>query len=1167
MTDTDQPGRQDWGVTWRETRRWTETTLSYRFTPHFHPYADALLERLANGSVRTLQEADTAPSPSGGVLPNGRPRPELYQELFQAAAAYKPTGLVPAQSVPPPGSSAPPRPLWPVAELDFSLDGAYSVYNWELFFHIPVTIAVHLSRNGRFEDAQRWFHFVFDPTTDENGPAPQRFWKTAPFRTTDVESIDVLLTNLSALADEELFRSTLLAIQEWQRDPFRPHLVARLRPSAYMAYTFMAYLDNLIAWGDALFAQDTGESVAEATQLYVLAANLLGTRPQQVPTKGTTAPQTYASLRQRRLDAFSNAMVTLETTLPFARLPVAGSAPATGGAGALGALGQTLYFCVPPNEKLLGYWDTVADRLFKIRNSLSLAGVFRQLPTFDPPIDPALLARAAAAGLDAAAIVAGVNQPAPLVRFQTLLAKAGELCQEVKGLGAALLSAIEKQDGEALGMLRAQHEVSTLELARTVKFAQWQEAVKSREALEVSISTARARHTNYQRLLGVPEGDISYEDLTALDVAGLATGRFTSHEPVVEPGDVDVDIDPSAQTPGGGPAGGHKISSHEASELKLLHVAQLLNDIALGLDQGGAAMNMIPDTVIRAAPFGVGTGIEFGGVNIAGLLSGLAAASRGVSARLGYEASRAAKVGGYARREQEWQFQRDAAAGELTGLNKQLRAAQIREFVARREVDNQDRQIRNAKEVQAFLAGEKPAGKVTTTAYYALLRREVRGLYNQCYELAVETARKAERALRNELGDPTLSFIRPSYLAGPEGLLAGEKLHLDLRRMELAHLDLNRREYELTKHVSLLQLDPAALMTLRVSGRCTFAVPEECFDLDTPGHYFRRLRSVAISIPCVTGPYTGIACSVRMLRSRVRTSPLLPERSYPPREDGETRFDDQLGSTEAIVTSTGTNDGGLFDGSGGDGRLLPFEYRGVISEWELELPSGPRPFDYDTITDLVMTLRYTAREGGRALRQAASDHLLARLGEGTAAGSVRLLSVRHEFPTAWSAFKATTAGNGTPASEAASTPARPRASLAFSLRPEHYPFLAAGRPIRLVGITVLAKPMAAASGMTSLQVSDLPVDPAPPPAGEPSTQDSVAAQVAVLTQADGMDGYLRGELGVVPPGVTLPAGQRPWLALPHAVGELRLCLPTTQLRDIVLLLHWRAADGEAESPR
>jgi hypothetical protein len=50
--------------------------------------------------------------------------------------------------------------------------------------------------------------------------------------------------------------------------PFRPHLIARHRQSAYMVKTVTAYLDNLIDWGDALFRQDTEESVNEATRIY-----------------------------------------------------------------------------------------------------------------------------------------------------------------------------------------------------------------------------------------------------------------------------------------------------------------------------------------------------------------------------------------------------------------------------------------------------------------------------------------------------------------------------------------------------------------------------------------------------------------------------------------------------------------------------------------------------------------------------------------------------------------------------------------------------------------------------------------------------------------------------------------------------------------------------------
>src|SRR6266702_5397942 len=194
--------------------------------------------------------------------------------------------------------------------------GAYSAYNWELFFHVPLILAIHLSKNQRFEEAQQWFHYIFNPTDDSVGPTPERFWKVKPFQHTDIKQIEEILINLSSGDDFPLQQETINNIGAWKDAPLRPHVIARYRQSSYMFKTVMAYLDNLIAWGDTLFRQDTGESINEATQLYVLAANILGPRPQSVPKKGSVRPQTYANLRHD-LDEFGNALQKLETNVAF----------------------------------------------------------------------------------------------------------------------------------------------------------------------------------------------------------------------------------------------------------------------------------------------------------------------------------------------------------------------------------------------------------------------------------------------------------------------------------------------------------------------------------------------------------------------------------------------------------------------------------------------------------------------------------------------------------------------------------------------------------------------------------------------------------------------------------------------------------------------------------
>lgn len=999
-----------------------ERELSYTFATHFHPYVSELVTRLIRQSIPGLQAADTEyernVDGSPVKLPDGKPRPKLYEELF-TATRYQPTALVPKDD----------DHAYPVKDLDFSSNGAYAVYNWELFYHVPLTVAIHLSKNQRFEEAQRWLHYIFDPTDDSNDPAPTRFWKVKPFQSSEVELIEDVLTNLADGFDAQLQATTIDSIHAWQAAPFRPHVIARYRPTAYMFKAVMAYLDNLIDWGDSLFRQDTGESINEATQIYVLAANLLGPRPQPVPRKGTIRPQTYANLRDD-LDEFGNALRELELDIPFDRLPNPARASANDQITSAASIGRVLYFCVPHNEKLLSYWDTVADRLYKIHNSLNLQGIFRQLPLFEPPIDPALLARAAAAGLDVGAILNGLNQPLPLVRFQLLVQKAAEICQEVKSLGANLLSAIEKEDNEALALLRARHESQILAMVETVKFAQWQEATKTREGLEVALTNATQRYIYYERQLGKKEQEITLPALEELDSAGLGKLKFSASEPQITARSIEIDI---AQDLAG--AAGKMISSYEAEELSQLQAAHNKQQSAMMNDLMSSNMAMIPEFGAQAQPFGAGAAVKFGGMFLAKMMAMMAAADRMAAEQSTYNATKNAKIGGYARREQEWAYQSNLVAGEISQIFKQLRAAQIREYSAEREYHNHQAQIRHAQEIEGFLKGEetlignKNHKKVSTQSLYTWMKREVRGLYGQVYQFAFDIAKKAERALQHELGNPALTYLQFGYMAGKEGLLAGEKLYLDIKRMEMAYHDLNQREYELTKHVSLLQVAPLALLQLRTTGRCTVALPEELFDMDGPGHYFRRIKSVAVSIPCITGPYTGVNCTLTLLKSAIRKSALL-DGDYARQGAEDERFSDHFGSLQSIVTSSGQNDSGLFETNLRDERYLPFELSGVISEWQLELPAEVRQFDYDTISDVILHLRYTAREAGGLLRVGAVENLKKQIGDAQAAGSVRLFSVRHEFPTEWARFK-----------RASAQPAE----LTLEFREEHFPYWSKGR--------------------------------------------------------------------------------------------------------------------------
>jgi hypothetical protein len=991
---------------------------------------DGTVVTLAAKSPATLPDRTSATLAAVGQvrLMGGAAKPELYDGIF-SPARYAPTGMV--------------QTPYPVKDLDFSTGGAYSVYNWELFYHVPLTLAIQLSKNQRHEEAQRWFHYIFDPTDDSQGPTPERFWKVKPFQLANVKRIEEVLVNLSTGDDLALQSETKDSIAKWKESPFRPHAVARHRQSAFMFKAVMAYLDNVISWGDSLFRQDTRETINEATQMYVLSANILGPRPQPVPKKGTLTPRTYAQL-QPVLDRFSNALLDLEADVPFDISPHPTETSDFGSFNAAGNLGKALYFCVPRNDKLLSYWDTVADRLFKIRNSLNLQGIFRQLPLWAPPIDPGLLAKAAAAGLDIGAIVSGASLPLPLVRFQFLIQKAIEMAQEVKSLGGSLLSAMEKEDNEAMSILRARHEREILALSEMVKYSQWQEAIKTMEGLEVSLKNAVQRYVHYERLLGESEGDIGKrapDSIEDADKAGLQNLKFKAKEPTVADRRIDIDIAQDS----GGLSGGRKLSSHELEELDQLSSAQSLQTAASVVDTIGSVLAMLPQFRTEVKPFGVGGSLEWGGSTLHNVMSATSSVLRALSAKDSYDANMAAKAGSYSRREQEWEYQSNLAAGEITQVYKQLRAAQIREAIAKREWDNHKKQIRNAEEIERFLRDDR-TGKKANKDLYAWMRREVKGLYGQCFEFAFDLARKAERALQIELGQSSESFVQYTYREGKEGFLAGEKLHLDLKRMEMAYHDLNVREIELTKSISLLQLDPVALLGLRTAGKCEFEVPESLFDLDCPGQYFRRIRSVALSIPCLTGPYASVNCRLTQVSSTIRKDSTGDD--YPRQGTEDPRFEDYHSSLQSIVTSSAQNDGGLFEVSLRDERRLPFELTGAVSRWRLELtsPEELRSFDPQTISDVVLHLRMTAREGGEMLRDSAVAHLDDLISEAQAAGTVRLFSVRNEFPTEWKKLtSAKIAGNVK------------TAPLELQFKKEHYPFWCQNRIKSVLKIELFAQ--------------------------------------------------------------------------------------------------------------
>jgi hypothetical protein len=452
---------------------------------------------------------------------------------------------------------------------------------------------------------------------------------------------------------------------------------------------------------------------------------------------------------------------------------------------------------------------------------------------------------------------------------------------------------------------------------------------------------------------------------------------------------------------------------------------------AAGVEAGAAVMGFLPGLNVDVHFWGVGADSKITSGEFFSNVGRAVSAGFQIFAQIEEDRGRnASKTASYERRADEWLLQYNLAVHELIQIGRQILASLIAERVAHHEYRSIQQQIANSQEVDQILRD-----KFTNEDLYLWMQGEISRLYYEYYRFAFDTARKAERTMKQELMRPELDaqdFVKFNYWdGGRKGLLSGEALYLDVKRMEMAYLDNNKRELELTRHVSLRQLDPLALLTLKATGTCSVTVPEWLYDRDCPGHYLRRIKNVAISIPCVVGPYASVNCTLSLLRSSLRKSSALVDGEYARQGVEDNRFVDYIGTIQSIVTSSASSDTGMFETNLRDERFLPFEGAGAESTWKLELPNDYRAFDYATISDVILHIRYTARKGVEAAEvKATLDELFQQASQSNLA---ILFSLRHDFPTEWSAFVNSTN------------------DFTVRIRRDHFPYFSQGETITVSG--------------------------------------------------------------------------------------------------------------------
>lgn len=790
---------------------------------------------------------------------------------------------------------------YPAPMVDFVWGGANAMYNWELFFYVPMLIAEKMIAEQSYEEALLWLQLVFDPRERYSAyektkhfihalPKGARYWKFLPFfANKDADKSVLEMLGLPTKRDKLPDRSALSSlVDKWKNDPFNPHLIARYRNVAYQKYVVMKYLDVLIGWGDQEFEKDTTESVNLAIQFYVLAAELLGPKNPDAPEPEAESPLTANDLLSKT-DDLGNAFIEYENyaLVGKSRAKTLSIRAMDAKARRTGNIVESMfYFSVPRNDTLFSYWDTIADRLYKIRNSLNIQGVKRTLALFAPPIDPGLMVKAQAMGLSIDSILSSSEAKLPIYRFRVIVKLAVDMAKDACQMGRDLLGILEKQDAEQLQVFKAKCDKAVVAESKAVHEME----VKSLEAEKVRLEekkTAKQNTSKKQKAM-------------------------------------------------------HLVSMAEKKYQKLMEKVAKIQETVEKVRNIASATFKIPDfkygSVINA--FG-GPRFDIESLGGTKLAENLVSAAESYAARFAQRQLDAAKTKLQAeleRRKKEWLLEDEEADAEVVEVEKEEVVNEIKTQQVEKKHQSIEREVLRSEQMYDVLSE-----KFTNDELYNWLEKELGTVYRQYVKLLTDVALMAEKAYHFEIDGKIVvdhEFISKTYWDGlRKGLLAPERILLDLRRMEKAYLENDVHEMEITKSIRLSSLtydQIPCLETLKDNGTCIFELPELLFNDDFANHTFRRIRNVWIKVETNTNIDAFVNVELTLLESKLAG-----------------KIDDASESYASSMVNLNTDE--YFKGFEVKRHL--FEGRGVESKWRLSVTgaSGTQ------IRDVVIYLAYTAR--------------------------------------------------------------------------------------------------------------------------------------------------------------------------------------------------------------
>ncbi|MBC8947237.1 neuraminidase-like domain-containing protein [Xenorhabdus indica] len=568
-------------------------------------------------------------------------------------------------------------------------------------------------------------------------------------------------------------------------------------------------------------------------------------------------------------------------------------------------------FHSPANTQLLALWDTLDARRYNLRHNLDINGNSLQLPLFAAPLDPTEIFVSEAQG--------GTRMEGrdtnilsiPPYRYRVMNEKAREAVGMLRGFGQQLLQYLEANDE------RHKKILGQSQLADLYSFTQraQQQAVdisnNGMNTLKSSLEAAKQRHDHYQ---------------------GLFDGG---------------------------------ISSLESASMRTMAASAALMTTLPSITIATGALKLIPNIF----------GMADGGSDYSGPLTGIGEGIVGLGTAMGSASQAMSMQAEFERRKEEWQQQSEQASHDIIILQSQIKGQQLQIEAAKTAQDLSVAQHQQVMEMYKFLST-----RFTSESLYRWLIGQLSALYYQAYDATLNLCFSAQACWQYELGDFNTTFIQAgSWNDHYHGLLAGETLQLNLQQMEVAWLSRNTRNLNITRTVPLREkLGKDVWQKSLLSGSFIFKLTEQDFDLDYPGHYLRQIANVSVTLPAIIGPYQNIRATLTQTSSSLILKPDIEAVKYLKNQNsgrGES-VKRNLNASQKIALSGGLDDSGVFVLNTGDDRYLPFEGTGAVSEWVLDLPNHTSPTQQqilDSLEDIIVTVRYTARDGGKAFADQVSE--------------------------------------------------------------------------------------------------------------------------------------------------------------------------------------------------